>query len=828
MRRPTAAAVLSLGVLLTAGALALVFTSNHEEDPVFVAVANLVAAWSFILAGLVAWARRPDNRFGLLMTAVGLTFFIGALSESNSSLPFTIGWVFGGIFIAVFIHALLAFPRGYLETRLVHVIVALAYVELTLGSLVATFFDDFSDDCADCPSNAFLVVDSAPAATAVNGILLACGIPALIASLYVFRRRWQAASRPLRRLFAPVYATAGATLALLAIALLVGSFSHEAATVLYWILIFTFASVPLAFIVGLLSGRLAHGGVSRLILELRRPHAPGQLREALARALGDPTLRLAYWIPETQSFVDIDGQQIDLPAPGGEELATMVEHDGRSVAALIHHRSLEEDPLVLESVAAAAALALENEQRLAALAEAEMRNRALLDALPDLMFRMSREGVYLEYKGREEDLVVPAERLIGARAHDVLPRDVADLLVHGVQRAIDRGEIVTGEYRLEIDGVTRDFEARIGKAGDEAVLIAREFTERNKAQAELERLHRELQERHRDLEHERDFISTVVDSIPSLLCLVTPGGYIVRFNSSLERMSGRLDDDLVRGHPFWDVFIAPQEREAVRTVVEQVAEEGGSGEFENEWITASGERRRVAWSTTPLLDDKGQPRLLICGMDITERKQHEDEIRRSRARIVEASDTERRRLERNLHDGAQQRLVALSLVLKLAQANVEENPEEAERLLVQASEELAQALEELRELARGIHPAVLSDRGLSAAVEALAARSPFPVDLTLVNERLPEQVEAAAYYVVSEALANVAKYADASAIAVSIDRVNGRAVVQIADDGVGGADPSRGSGLRGLVDRVEALDGHLVVESAPGRGTRIRAEIPCA
>jgi signal transduction histidine kinase len=214
-------------------------------------------------------------------------------------------------------------------------------------------------------------------------------------------------------------------------------------------------------------------------------------------------------------------------------------------------------------------------------------------------------------------------------------------------------------------------------------------------------------------------------------------------------------------------------------------------------------------------------------VDITERKEYEVELRRSRARLMEASDVERRRLERNLHDGAQQRLVSLSLALRLAQARVTDDPEGADRLLTQAAEELSQALEELRELARGIHPAILSDRGLGPALEALAARSPLVIDMELVEERLPEPVEAAAYYVVSEALANVAKYAEASSVAVSIARVNGRAVVEIADDGIGGADPTRGSGLRGLVDRVEALDGGLEVESPPGSGTRIRAVIPC-
>jgi signal transduction histidine kinase len=206
-----------------------------------------------------------------------------------------------------------------------------------------------------------------------------------------------------------------------------------------------------------------------------------------------------------------------------------------------------------------------------------------------------------------------------------------------------------------------------------------------------------------------------------------------------------------------------------------------------------------------------------------------DELRASRARLVEAAHDERRRIERNLHDGAQQRLVALSLTLRLAQGKLETDPDATAELLAAATGELAQALEELRELARGIHPAILSDRGLSAALQALATRAPLPVELVeLPEERLPEAVEAAAYYVVAEGLTNVAKYAQASAATVRVARRNGTAVVEIADDGVGGADATLGSGLRGLADRVEALDGHIEVSSEPGTGTTIRAAIPCS
>jgi signal transduction histidine kinase len=204
-----------------------------------------------------------------------------------------------------------------------------------------------------------------------------------------------------------------------------------------------------------------------------------------------------------------------------------------------------------------------------------------------------------------------------------------------------------------------------------------------------------------------------------------------------------------------------------------------------------------------------------------------EELRASRARIVEAGTHERRRLERNLHDGAQQRLVALSLTLRLAQGKLHKDPDGADQLLTGAQDELTLALGELRELARGIHPAVLSDRGLGAALEALAGRAPIAVELADVpDDRLPEPIEAAAYFMVAEALTNVVKYAHATQATVSVSRDNGRAVVEISDDGIGGADPGRGSGLRGLADRVSALDGSMQLDSPAGSGTRLRAEIP--
>jgi signal transduction histidine kinase len=206
------------------------------------------------------------------------------------------------------------------------------------------------------------------------------------------------------------------------------------------------------------------------------------------------------------------------------------------------------------------------------------------------------------------------------------------------------------------------------------------------------------------------------------------------------------------------------------------------------------------------------------------------ELAASRARIVATGDAERRRLERNLHDGAQQRLVALSLTLRLCERALAPLDDDAVELVRRAQAELADALEELRELARGIHPAVLTDRGLGAALEMLAGRASLPVELsTSLDQRLPAPVEAAAYYIVAEALTNAFKHAGARQVRVDVRLVDGEAAaVEVADDGVGGADQRRGTGLRGLADRVEALGGELQLESPTGAGTTLRARLPCA
>ncbi len=360
---------------------------------------------------------------------------------------------------------------------------------------------------------------------------------------------------------------------------------------------------------------------------------------------------------------------------------------------------------------------------------------------------------------------------------------------------------------------------------DPALLDERELLDGVLAAARLaiqkERLQAEATAHMRDLEAERDFVRAVVNSSPAFFCVLDADGGIVRFNDTLESTSGLVDGDALRGRPFWDVFPAPHERADVRSAIER----RDPDEQEHRWIAKGGGECVVLWRLTALPEN----RFLISGGDITARKEMEEELRQSRARIVSAADEERRRLERNLHDGAQQRLVSVSLSLRLAQGKLDGADAGVRAILEGASHELARALEELRELARGLHPAVLTDRGLVAALQGVVDRAQIPgAELDVkVEGRLDEQVEVALFYVAVESLTNVAKYAQATSVHVRLHHTDEEAVVEIADNGVGGATLEGGSGLRGLRDRVESLDGTLEVASEPGQGTIVRVVIPC-
>jgi signal transduction histidine kinase len=575
-------ALAAAGVALGLAVLALMVTGDVLHTPGVWAAGALLAGWGFIGVGLYAWGRRPDNRIGMLMAATGFAWLLAASGFSDLPLVFTLGQVFGALFFAVVIHLLLAFPSGRLQSVAERRVVVASYLLTTVGVLPLWLFADPRQlDCDNCPNNVILIEGRESLVTTLGTILNTVGALLVAAVLVVLVKRWRRASPAQRRFLVPVYSAGTAVLLLLIVlvSLQAGGLRTDALDVIWVASMVPFALVPYMFLGTLVRARMIQSGaVGELMARLGETPQRGELRNALARALGDPSLELVYWLSEDERFVDAHGHEVTLPGPGSGRSVTKVEREGGCVAAIVYDALVhdQQGPHV-DAIGAAASLALENERL-----EAELRSKV-------------------------------------------------------------------------------------------------------------------------------------------------------------------------------------------------------------------------------------------------------EELRASRERMLSIGLEERRRLERDLHDGAQQRLVSMALNMRLARGRLRDDPAGAEELLDGAGGELEAALEELRELARGIHPAVLSDRGLDTALETLARRAPVPVELRrLPSERLPEAVELAAYFVVAEALTNVAKYAAASHATVDVDRVNGRLVVQVVDDGVGGADPDAGTGLRGLADRLAVIEGRLEIDSQPGTGTTITAKIPCA
>ena len=673
---------------LVAGGIAvvLVLTSDHEPHPAVATALGLFVSWSFIFAGLIGWTRRPTNKTGMLMVAVGFGVVIGSLGEANYSVPYTLGALFGSLFIAMFIHLLLAYPSGELISRKARALVIAGYVTAFVAPLLDSMFPE-QDTCKPhaCPDNLVFVSHNHAAHWAQTALWTAASVALFVAAFALLVGRWRRATPALRRILRPVYLAGGLSVVLLAIGFIVTPFSGFGGTLVSVALIVTFTPVPFLFLAGLLGTTMARGaGLGAIFSGVPERASPGEVQEGLRRALRDDTAQVAYWYEEDRHYVDVDGNRFELPPDTPERVVTRLDYADEPVAAIVHDAALREEPELLDGIANAARIALERDKLLVEVRARAQRYFALLQAMPDLMFRISREGSYLSYNApNPRDLI--EHDVVGKTLWDRLPQDLADRVLTAGRAAL-AGHPGVIEYALDFEGGTRHYEGRFAASGDEEFLM------------------------------------------------------IVR--------------------------------------------------------------------------------------EITERKQQQQELEASRQRIVAAGDDARRKLERNLHDGAQQRLVSISLSLRLAQGQLEKNPAAAQEVLEASREELARALEELRELARGIHPAVLTDRGLEAALESLASRAPLPVEIDGPHVSLPAPVEAAAYYVVSEALANVTKYAQASSVKVTVEQANGCALVEVADDGVGGADPRRGSGLRGLADRVASLNGKLAIDSPPGAGTRVRAEIP--
>ena len=560
------------GFALGLAALALVTTSDRADDPAAWIVLALTLGWGFAGAGIFAWWRRPENRIGPLMTLVGFLWFLGALGSADTAWAYTLGLLVGALWLGALVHMLVAFPTGRVEPGLERGVVVLGWSVSIVLPFVAALVTARPNGCRDCPDNLLLAWDSDLASTVVEAVTLAVSVVLLVGLGVVLIRRWRGFGKVQRRALAPVIWTGGAVAVVGLVSVLpIALGADEVSEVVDAVLVVLITALPFAFLVGLMRSSLSRAGAVSALFE--RLGGVGA-RDALAEALGDDSLALAYWLPESRRYVDARGHTMTLPAPGGDRAVTTIERDGAPVAAIVHAPALLEDRELVRTAGVAAALALENE-RLAA-----------------------------------------------------------------------------------------------------------------------------------------------------------------------------------------------------------------------------------------------------------EVRAHYDDLRAASARLVAAGDAARRRIERDLHDGAQQRLVSLSLTLNLARRHAEPGSQTA-ALLDSAMAELTAGLSELRELARGIHPAVLTERGLDPALAGLAARAPLPVTISApLDERLPPAVEAAAYFVVMEALTNVAKYASATAADVTIEQINGHVVIDVTDDGVGGADPAAGTGLAGLADRVTALGGRLEVQSPPGGGTIVRAELP--
>ena len=326
-------------------------------------------------------------------------------------------------------------------------------------------------------------------------------------------------------------------------------------------------------------------------------------------------------------------------------------------------------------------------------------------------------------------------------------------------------------------------------------------------------------------------LKAVLNAALDCVVMMDHEGRVVGINPAAERTFAITEDE-ARGREMAEILIPPTLRDAHRRGLQRLLD-GGEPHVLDRRIEVTAQRADGSLIQVELtitkLDVDGPPVFVGYLRDIGDRIEADEALRRSRKQLLRATDEARRRLERDLHDGAQQRLVGLALTLRLARAQVEQDPAAATALLDEAQEDLASATEELRELARGLHPAVLTDGGLGPALRGLVARLPLDVAISGVPEkRLPIDVESTAYFVVAEGLTNVARYAGAQRALVELRLEDGRLAIEVRDHGRGGADLNAGTGLRGLAARVAVHEGTLSVTSPPGEGTTVHVEVPCA
>jgi signal transduction histidine kinase len=662
--------------------------------------------------------------------------------------------------------------------------------------------------------------------------------------------RWKHSSPAARRVLTPVLLAGAASLFLFALSVGSRTLAETFSSVTEWMASIAIIAVPFLLLTGLLKSRLARSDITRVLAE----EPVGGVQERVRELLHDATAELLHACADPDlGFVDNDGRpRAPVAAPG--RAVTFVERGGRRLGALLHDEALLNEPELLEQVAAAVGLEIERDNNLWALHASERRSRALLEALPDKIFRLRVDGTVLDIQ-EQVGTSDPTTAEVGRSLYDShAPRELIERVLAAGRQAVRTGELQTQEWEWGQDGDRLYAEGRFIPSGDdEFLMVVRDVSAKKRQEVEQAALHRVALAVASEARADQIF-NLVAEEIARVLGAHTTN--LIRYDEDGVNgvVVGGWRKDGARGVPIGGLqALKGTASEAVGKSGKPLRCEGNDpalslelkglmAKFEINSLIAAPIRLAnrpwgavVATLTPPYSFAAGTEERLEAFTRLIALALANEEARRqleaSRARIVTASDEERRRLERNLHDGAQQRLVSVSVALRLAQTWLERDGAadgDVREVIAEATDELGLAIEELRELARGIHPAVLTERGLGPALTSLANRSTIPVELEgLPRDRLPEKVEAAAYYVVSEALANVAKHAAASAVTVRVGRDNGNAVVEVIDDGVGGANPGLGTGLHGLADRVESLDGLLRVVSTPGAGTIVRAEIPC-